>query len=105
MGRRLSDYLALVHQGRWKAVGSERCCSGQLSTRAGGKISRNTGKARQGRSLWQSWTGRLLKEVGGFEGQTQDQASEMMVRTRLPWKCRWNCPEGVQAAKTLEVTG
>lgn len=32
MGRRLSDFLALVHQGRWKAVGSERCCSGQLST-------------------------------------------------------------------------
>lgn len=32
MGRRLSDFLALVHQGRWKAVGCARCCSGQLST-------------------------------------------------------------------------
>lgn len=37
--------------------------------------------------------------------QTQDQASEMMARTRLSWKPRWNCLEGAQAGKPLEVTG
>ena len=64
MGRRLSDYLALVHQGRWKALGGERGCLGQLSTFRWENLQKyRKGQARK-ELVAELQTGRFLKEVG-----------------------------------------
>lgn len=102
MGRRLSDCLALVHQGRWKALGRERCCSGQLGTFRWEELQKHRkGRARK-ELVAELQTGRFLKEVGGLHelrSKHKIRCQKWWLRTRLSWKLRWNCLEGVQAGK------
>jgi len=66
VGRRLSGYLALVHQGRWEVPGSERCCSEQLSTFGWENLQKyRKGQARK-EPVAELQTGRFVREVGGL---------------------------------------